>query len=117
MKKKKMHENQIFRWFTCGLSREKAAEVCFRSVRTITEWDNGKTIPPECRRLMEISGGIHLEIISTAWSGWKIRGNLIIAPNGETIGIDRLWHIVKEQEMSRGQNRGRQFAWYWKSKK
>ncbi len=52
MKYHEMTKNYVFREFECGLSVEQAAELCFKSVRTVKEWDKGKEIPKECRRLM-----------------------------------------------------------------
>ncbi|WP_216602208.1 regulator [Vibrio pectenicida] len=54
-----MTKNYIFREFECGLAREQTAELCFKSVRTLTEWEgfrvsngklqvpNGKFISPQ----------------------------------------------------------------------
>nr|WP_246201133.1 regulator [Vibrio ziniensis] len=47
-----MHKNKIFREFVCNLSIGETAELCFKSSRMVTLWDNGKPIPPECKRLM-----------------------------------------------------------------
>ncbi len=54
MKYHEMTKNYIFREFECGLTKEQTSELCFKSVRTVTEWDKGKQIPPECKRLMRI---------------------------------------------------------------
>lgn len=46
-----MTKSYVFREFECGLSVEQAAMLCLKSVRTFQEWDKGKEIPKECRRL------------------------------------------------------------------
>jgi hypothetical protein len=55
MKYHEMTKNYIFREFECGLSKEETAKLCFKSLRTITDWDKGKEIPPECKRLMRLT--------------------------------------------------------------
>lgn len=45
MKYHEMTKNYVFREFECGLPVEQTAELCFKSVRTIKEWDKGKNIP------------------------------------------------------------------------
>ncbi|STY92178.1 Uncharacterised protein [Vibrio anguillarum] len=52
MKYHEMTKNYFFREFEYGLSAEDTAKLCFKSVRTVNEWDGGKNIPKECKRLM-----------------------------------------------------------------
>ncbi|MDT8868713.1 regulator [Vibrio fluvialis] len=81
MKYHEMSKNYIFREFECGLTKEQTAELCFKSVRTITEWDKGKAIPPECRRLMRMYSG--RDVFSNEdWIGFRLSGNRIILPTG-----------------------------------
>ncbi|GHZ77361.1 bacteriophage f237 ORF9 [Vibrio cholerae] len=44
MKYHEMTKNYIFREVECGLSVEQAAEPCLKTVRTVKDWDKGKTI-------------------------------------------------------------------------
>lgn len=53
MKYHEMTKNYFFRGFECGLSIEDTAELYFKSMRTVKEWDKGQSIPPECKRLNE----------------------------------------------------------------
>ena len=85
-----LSENYIFRFFKCGLSIEQTAELCFKSVRTITRWDEGKPIPPECRRLMRMYCGLELDPLSDDWRGWKINKCELITPNGWSLTPDRI---------------------------
>ncbi|MCD9479346.1 regulator [Photobacterium phosphoreum] len=65
-------QNYIFRKFVCGLSKKDTAALCFKSVTTVTRWDKGNPIPPECKRLMRIYRGMELATINPKWKGWRI---------------------------------------------
>lgn len=66
-------QNYIFREFECGLTVEQAAELCLKTVRTVKKWDKGKTIPPECKRLMRMTKGWELSHLS---NGNALRCNM-----------------------------------------
>ncbi|KJG29194.1 regulator [Photobacterium angustum] len=73
-----MSENRFFRKFICGLSKEDTAKLCFKSVSTISKWDRGNPIPPECKRLMRIHRGYEIASIDNQWQGWRFnKGNLV----------------------------------------
>lgn len=99
-----MTKNYIFRELKCGLSIEQTAELCFKSVTTVKKWDKGKTIPPECKRLMkrQVSKELHH---SEQWDGFEMRGNKLLLPTGECIGPQQiltgvaLIHIRSELEL------------------
>lgn len=79
-----MTKNYIFRKFTCELSKEETAELCFKTVRTVTGWDNGREIPKECRRLMKQAKSRKLSHLKE-WNQFKmVRGKLEL-PTGQTI--------------------------------
>ncbi|MBY8154074.1 regulator [Vibrio fluvialis] len=82
MKYHEMSKNYIFREFECGLTREQTAELCFKSVRTVTEWDKGKPIPPECKRLMRMTKGRELSGCS-GWQNFKMHYDKLELPNGK----------------------------------
>lgn len=84
-----MTKNYIFREFECGLTREQTAELCFKSVRTVTEWDKGKPIPPECKRLMRMVKG---RLISTdpCWENFKMHYSRMELPTGKMITAQEL---------------------------
>ncbi|EOV1092501.1 regulator [Vibrio fluvialis] len=84
MKYHEMSKNYIFREFECGLTREQTAELCFKSVRTVTEWDRGKPIPPECKRLMRIACGRELSS-SIEWNGFRMTHSKMQLPTGRMI--------------------------------
>lgn len=88
--RRKITDNLIFRMYKCGLSIEETATLCFKSVRTVTEWDRGKPIPPECRRLMKIYSCRDLEPLHEDWRGWKIKKGELITPSGWAITPDRI---------------------------
>ncbi len=55
LKYREMSKNYIFRELECQVTKEEIAELCFKSVRTVTGWDEGNPIPPECKRLMRMA--------------------------------------------------------------
>ncbi|PSV43191.1 regulator [Photobacterium indicum] len=81
--------NYIFRKFECGLSKYETSELCFKSVRTITRWDGGQDIPPECKRLMRMYTGREVGI-SESWIGWRITKENLISPNGLSISSNKV---------------------------
>ncbi|TRN15863.1 regulator [Vibrio fluvialis] len=84
MKYHEMSKNYIFREFECGLTKEQTAELCFKSVRTITAWDSGKTIPPECKRLMRNQKRLELSH-TNEWRGFKMNNNHLELPTGQRV--------------------------------
>ena len=83
-------ENHIFRKFTCGLTKIQTAHLCFKSVRTVTRWDAGQEIPPECRRLMRMYSGRELAPLSDNWKNWRVGKGVIITPNNWSLTPDRI---------------------------
>ncbi|EKO5148807.1 phage protein [Vibrio fluvialis] len=84
MKYHEMTKNYIFREFECGLTREQTAELCFKSVRTVTEWDKGQPIPPECKRLMRMYKGLELSF-KQEWNGFTMSQSLLVLPTGQKV--------------------------------
>ncbi|EKO3421068.1 phage protein [Vibrio fluvialis] len=81
---RKMTKNYIFRKFECELSKEETAKLCFKSVRTVTGWDCGKQIPPECKRLMRMAKGKELSHLDT-WENFKIVKGMLELPTGQQV--------------------------------
>ncbi|AVH33079.1 regulator [Vibrio fluvialis] len=81
---RKMTKNYIFRKFECGLSKEETAKLCFKSVRTVSLWDGGKPIPPECRRLMRLFKSRVL-CDTAEWEGFSICSNKMRLPTGQLV--------------------------------
>lgn len=84
-----MTKNYIFRKFKCGLSKAETAKLCFKSVRTITGWDDGKEIPPECKRLMRMYTNRQLNS-SEEWNGFSISKGMILLPTGNKLTAPQL---------------------------
>lgn len=84
-----MTKNYIFREFECGLTREQTAELCFKSVRTVTEWDKGKSIPPECKRLMRFYRNRELSPNSN-WLGFKMCNDRLELPTGRKVSAQEI---------------------------
>lgn len=82
MNRKHMTENYYFRFYQCGLTLEMTAELCFKSVRTVKLWDSGKSIPPECKRLMRLYTKSELGI---EWDGFSMQANKLVLPTGERL--------------------------------
>lgn len=89
MKYHEMTKNYIFREFECGLSKEETADLCFRTVRQVTEWDKGKKIPPECKRLMRMVKGRELAS-SKEWKGFKMHKAKLELPTGKMVSPQEL---------------------------
>ncbi|WP_447772454.1 DUF3653 domain-containing protein [Aeromonas veronii] len=84
-------KNFIFRWFECGLSPEETAKLCFVSVTEVTLWDEGKPIPPVCKRVMRMAVGRELPTVFTRyWDGWRMSGHHLITPAGTYLSRQRL---------------------------
>lgn len=84
-------KNFIFRWFECGLSPEETAKLCFVSVTEVTLWDEGKPIPPVCKRVMRMAVGRELPTVFTRyWDGWRMAGHHLITPAGTYLSRQRL---------------------------
>ncbi|MFM4818388.1 DUF3653 domain-containing protein [Aeromonas veronii] len=84
-------KNFIFRWFECGLSPEETAKLCFVSVMEVTLWDEGKPIPPVCKRVMRMAVGRELPTVFTRyWDGWRMAGHNLITPAGTYLSRQRL---------------------------
>ncbi|WP_162046389.1 DUF3653 domain-containing protein [Vibrio taketomensis] len=84
MKYHEMTKNYIFREFECRLSKKEAAKLCFKTERTITEWDKGKTIPDECKRLMRMYRRLELSH-NESWVGFEMRGDKLVTPTGQLV--------------------------------
>lgn len=89
MKYYEMTKNYVFRELECGLSIKDAAELCFKSVRTVKQWDSGKMIPPECKRLMRMHAGYELSK-SEKWEGFKIVKEQLILPTGQGLSPQQI---------------------------
>ncbi|ELB1136146.1 regulator [Vibrio parahaemolyticus] len=89
MKYHEMTKNYIFREFECGLSVEQAAELCLKTVRTVKEWDKGKTIPPECKRLMRMAKGRELSP-SEQWEHFKMHYDRLELPTGQLVTAQQI---------------------------
>ena len=84
MKYHEMTKNYIFREFECGLTVEQAAELCLKTVRTVKDWDKGKTIPPECKRLMRMTKGRELSSCKQ-WADFKMHHDKLELPTGQLV--------------------------------
>ncbi|WP_434998679.1 regulator [Vibrio scophthalmi] len=84
MKYHEMTKNYIFRELECGLSIEQTAKLCFKSVRTVTNWDNGNPIPDECKRLMRFKSRLELSN-ENGWKGFKIVNDKLELPTGQRV--------------------------------
>ncbi|MGP8305033.1 regulator [Vibrio sp. YIC-376] len=79
-----MNKNYIFREIECGLSVEQTAELCLKTARTVKEWDRGKTIPPECKRLMRMVKGRELSS-SEQWNNFRMHHDRLELPTGKLV--------------------------------
>lgn len=79
-----MNKNYIFREFECGLSVEETAELCLKTARTVKEWDKGRVIPPECKRLMRMN---KCRLLSSCneWENFIMRHDRLELPTGQMV--------------------------------
>ncbi|MDE1333360.1 regulator [Vibrio aestuarianus] len=84
MKYHEMTKNYIFREFECKLSEEEAAKLCFKSVSVIKNWDKGKEIPKECKRLMRMAKGRELSPCDN-WDQFKMHYDKLELPTGQYV--------------------------------
>ncbi|MEZ9545899.1 MULTISPECIES: phage protein [Vibrio] len=84
MKYREMSKNYIFRELECQMTKEEVAKLCFKSVRTVTGWDEGNPIPPECKRLMRMAKGRELSI-SENWEQFKMLYDSMDLSTGQVV--------------------------------
>ncbi|EGR7966676.1 phage protein [Vibrio vulnificus] len=84
MKYYEMTKNFVFREFECGLTVEETAQLCFKSVKQVKEWDKGKIIPNECKRLMRMSKGRELSPCDS-WEAFKMHYDKLELPTGQLV--------------------------------
>ncbi len=89
MSRRKMTENLFFRIVKCGLTKEQTAELCFKSVRTVTMWDNGKPIPKEYRRLMKLKARRELSD-HDQWEGFVMHHDKLELPTGQLVAPQQI---------------------------
>ncbi|MEZ9601422.1 phage protein [Vibrio sp. 10N.286.46.A8] len=89
MKYREMSKNYIFRELECQMTKKEVAELCFKSVRTVTGWDEGNPIPPECKRLMRMSRGRELGGSDT-WLNFKMHYDKLELPTGQLVTAQQL---------------------------
>ncbi|WPC72558.1 regulator [Vibrio porteresiae] len=89
MKYHEMTKNYIFRELECQLSLEETAKLCFKTVRTVKEWDTGKEIPPECKRLMRITAKRELHH-DERWGQFELRGGRMKLPSGQLVSPQQI---------------------------
>lgn len=89
MKRYEMTKNFVFREIECGLSIEDTAKLCFKNASEIKEWDAGKKIPPECRRLMRWHKRKEL-YFGDDWHGFRMEGGRLIFPTGDRVAPQQL---------------------------
>ncbi|MBW3697021.1 regulator [Vibrio sp. T187] len=89
MKYREMSKNYIFRAMECQMTKEEVAKLCFKSVRTVTEWDKGKPIPPECKRLMRMMKGRELSA-SDDWEQFKMHYDKLELPTGQIVSPQQI---------------------------
>nr|WP_319534119.1 regulator [uncultured Vibrio sp.] len=84
-----MSKNYVFREFECSLSIEETAKLCFKTVRTVKLWDEGKPIPPECKRLMRMTSGRELAT-SKDWENFRMHKNTMELPSGQLVTAQQI---------------------------
>ncbi|MDN3617016.1 regulator [Vibrio gallaecicus] len=89
MKYREMSKNYIFRKLECQLTKKETADLCFKNVKTITRWDQGQVIPPECKRLMRMTKGRELGV-SEEWKQFKVHYDKLELPTGQLVSAQQI---------------------------
>lgn len=84
LKHREISDNYIIREFECQMTKEEVAELCFKTLRTVTGWNEGKLIPPECKRLMRMAKGRELSV-SEDWEQFKMLYDSMELPTGQVV--------------------------------
>ena len=84
LKYREMSKNYIFRELECQMTKEEVAELCFKTVRTVTGWDEGNPMPPECKRLMRMAKGRELSVCEE-WGQFKMLYDRMELPTGQVV--------------------------------
>jgi len=58
-------------------------------VRTVKEWDKGKTIPPKCKRFMRMTKGKELSP-SDQWEHFKMHYDRLELPTGQLVSAQQV---------------------------
>ncbi len=66
------------------MTKEEVAQLCFKTVRTVTGWDEGNPIPPECKRLMRMAKGRELSVCEE-WEQFKMLYDSMELPTGQVV--------------------------------
>ncbi|MBT2911831.1 phage protein [Vibrio anguillarum] len=81
---RQMTKNYIFRKMMCQLSTEETAKLCFKNASEVKEWDEGKEIPREFKRLMRMSKGRELSPCES-WEQFKMHYDRMELPTGKMV--------------------------------
>ncbi|WP_049537386.1 hypothetical protein [Vibrio harveyi] len=63
--------------------------LCLKTVRKVKEWDKGKPIPPECKRLMRMTKGRELSS-SEQWDHFKMHYDRLELPTGQLVTAQQI---------------------------
>lgn len=99
MKYNSMSKNYIFRKFTCGLTVEDTAKLCFKNTSDIKKWDAGSEIPDVYKRLMRMSSKQKLSHLEE-WEGFKLSQGKLELPTGRLISPQELLTAIALLEIS-----------------
>ncbi|MEZ8449090.1 regulator [Vibrio splendidus] len=89
MKYREMSKNYIFRELECQMTKEEVAELCFKTERTVTGWDEGKPIPPECKRFMRMAKGRELST-NEEWQQFRVHYDKLELPTGQLVSAQQV---------------------------
>ena len=71
-----------------GINVNELSRICHVSLKTATRWKAGTTCPPKSALLLLAAD---LGCFSAEWSGWRLKGQDLISPEG--------WRIARGQVM------------------
>lgn len=89
MKYHEMTKNYVFRELKCQLTIEETAKLCFKTVRTVKEWDRGQPIPDECKRLMRYATRKELHH-TPDWEQFQMMNGKLKLPTGQLVSPQQI---------------------------
>ncbi len=93
MKYSQMSKNYIFRKFTCGLSVQDTAKLCFKNTSDVKKWDSGSEIPKVYKRLMRLNARQDLSHLDD-WEGFRMSHGKLELPTGRLVTPQELLTAV-----------------------
>lgn len=92
-----------------GIPISEIARICQVSLKTATRWKAGTVCPPQSAMLLLRAD---LGIFDPVWTGWKIRKNILVSPEGWEIFLTDVLSVpLMRAQISAYQLESRKLKW------